>query len=129
MSEILNENRIIQEYKETRYDWKINHDIRCIFYGDQLIGSFIRRWKDIFDNRNSEVILLPEECSIRVKKQSQKLLKRTKTPYAIYSIDIWIAIKTQKPFVIECNSAVWIPSILKVDPAWEEMVRYLKSVV
>lgn len=125
----MNDQWIVQDYKQTWYQGKTNHDIRCVMAWDEIIWSFIRRWNDPLGLRKKEMILLPDKISAWVRKRAKKLLLKTKTRYAIYSIDIWIDRGTVNPFVIECNSAIGVPSLLMVDPTWEKIAGYLKSMV
>lgn len=120
---------IIQDYKQTWYQRKWNHDIRCVMLGNQIVGSFIRWWSDPLGSRKKELIILADGLQTWVHKRAKKLLLKTKTQHALYSIDIGIDAKTWGPFVIECNSAIGIPSLLTVDPTWEIIAKYLKSML
>lgn len=127
--DLLTDQWIIQDYKETYYQGMRHHDIRCVMYGEQVIWSFIRYWRNILEDRKSEPFKLTPEFRSRVTKRAQKLLRITQTPHAIYSIDIGIEIKTHRPFVIECNSAIWAPSLLKADPDGTQLAAYLKNIL
>lgn len=129
MSEVLNEQFIIQEYRKTLFEWKVNHDIRCIFYWNIFIWSLLRWWNSHTTIENMRHTTLPNDIYFRVKQQSEKLMRKTDCSYAIYSIDIGIDMITQKPFIIECTSSPWVRSLLGVDPTWRKLSAYLKSLL
>ena len=124
----LTDQWIVQEYKSTRYQRKPHHDIRCLFYGMNYIWAIIRRWR-LWEKRQKELIDLDHEIIWRVTRRAKKLLLATETKHAIFTIDIGIERKTWRPFVIECTSAPWIPSLLMIDPESRKIAEYIRNIL